>query len=89
MIVVGARYFLDLEEAASECPDGEVVAEVAWEGDEIPWQPFSSAAVEALSGNPVFIDFTAKWCLTCKVYERTIIDTAEVREAMRRLGVVP
>jgi thiol:disulfide interchange protein DsbD len=89
VIAVGARYFIVLEPAVADCPDDNVVGDVAWEGDEIPWQPFSGEAVAALAGKPVFIDFTAKWCLTCKVYERTIIDTAEVREAMRRLGVVP
>jgi len=89
VVAYGGWTFLDLEAEASDCPSNEVASEVAWEGDEIPWQPFSGAAVDSLAGKPVFIDFTAKWCLTCKVYERTIIDTAEVREAMRRLGVVP
>jgi thiol:disulfide interchange protein/DsbC/DsbD-like thiol-disulfide interchange protein len=57
--------------------------------DEIPWQPFSEAQVKKLSGTPLFIDFTADWCLTCKVNEKTVLATSSVREAMDSLGVCP
>lgn len=45
------------------------------------WQPWSSAAVEAArkTGNPVFVDFTADWCLTCKVTEATVLNTETVQ----------
>jgi thiol:disulfide interchange protein DsbD len=41
----------------------------------IPWQPFSEKAVAAAreAGRTVFIDFTADWCLNCKVYERAVL----------------
>lgn len=57
----------------------------------IEWQAFSVALVEesVLSGKPVFIDFTADWCFTCKVTEQTVLETDDVREAIQRLGVVP
>ena len=55
----------------------------------IPWQPFSEAAVQQSIGKIVFIDFTAQWCLTCRVNEATVLETASVRKAMRDLGVVP
>ena len=38
-------------------------------------------------GHPVFLYFTADWCLTCKVNEAGAIDRAEVREAFRKAGV--
>lgn len=57
--------------------------------DAIPWQPFSEAAVDALAGRPVFIDFTADWCLTCKVNEKNVLDTETVRNAMSAHRVVP
>lgn len=57
----------------------------------IPWVPFSQGELDRLlaEGRPVFLDFTADWCITCKFNERTAIDTRAVREAFGRLGIVP
>jgi DsbC/DsbD-like thiol-disulfide interchange protein/cytochrome c biogenesis protein CcdA len=38
-------------------------------------------------GEPVFVYFTADWCLSCKVNEATSIDRDEVRDAFRKAGV--
>jgi thiol:disulfide interchange protein len=38
-------------------------------------------------GRPVFVYFTADWCLTCKANEIAAIDRAEVREAFKQAGV--
>jgi thiol:disulfide interchange protein len=38
-------------------------------------------------GRPVFVYFTADWCLTCKVNEAAAIDRAEVRDAFRKANV--
>ena len=37
---------------------------------------------------PVFIDFTAAWCVTCKFNKATVLDTDTIREAFGRRGVV-
>lgn len=37
-------------------------------------------------GRPVFVYFTADWCLTCKVNEHIVFDDVRVREALERLG---
>jgi thiol:disulfide interchange protein/DsbC/DsbD-like thiol-disulfide interchange protein len=56
----------------------------------IPWQPFTEERVASFSGkSTVFIDFTADWCLTCKVNERTVLSTSSVKDSMATLGVVP
>jgi thiol:disulfide interchange protein/DsbC/DsbD-like thiol-disulfide interchange protein len=49
-------------------------------------QPWDETAVAAAlkAGQPVFIDFTADWCLTCKFNERTVLTREEVRSAFTR-----
>jgi thiol:disulfide interchange protein DsbD len=62
---------------------------VAAEAGGIAWQPFSDEAVAAAraAGRPVFVDFTAKWCLNCKVYERAVLQNADVIAKLREKGV--
>jgi thiol:disulfide interchange protein len=45
-----------------------------------PWQAWEPGRVDQLlaSGQPVFVDFTAAWCVTCKYNERTTLANADV-----------
>jgi thiol:disulfide interchange protein DsbD len=54
------------------------------------WEPFSRERVSAelAKGNPVFIDFTAEWCLNCKVNEHVTLSKPEVQAAFKERGVV-
>jgi len=87
-----ATQFIDLQFAETGAPTAgvqdDLFAEAAW-AEEIPWQAFSEKNVADLSGEAVFIDFTADWCLTCKVNEKTILKQDKVRSKMRELGVYP
>jgi thiol:disulfide interchange protein DsbD len=44
------------------------------------WQPWSAERVAELTGagQPVFIDFTAAWCVTCQYNKKTTLADAEV-----------
>jgi thiol:disulfide interchange protein DsbD len=59
--------------------------------DGIAWIPFSQKALDDLlvAGEPVFVDFTADWCISCKFNERTAIDVPAVREAFSKDRIVP
>ena len=53
------------------------------------WQTWSEEAVaQSLADNkPVFIDFTAAWCVTCQVNKRTTLADDEVQADFARRGV--
>jgi suppressor for copper-sensitivity B len=55
-----------------------------------PWQPFDPAAISGLvrDGHVVLVDVTADWCLTCKVNERLVLDSAPVRGALAQPSLV-
>jgi thiol:disulfide interchange protein DsbD len=55
----------------------------------IAWHTWTPEAVEAArrAGHPVLVDFTAKWCFTCKSNKKTAIDIPEVRARMQALNV--
>jgi len=44
------------------------------------WQPYTLASLEAAraSGHPVFVDFTAAWCLSCKVNEAAVLNSPDI-----------
>ncbi len=51
--------------------------------------PFSETRLAELrrAGRPVFLYFTADWCVTCKINERAAIDRQEVADAFAAKGV--
>ena len=51
-----------------------------------PWSEAAVAQAQA-QHRPVFVYFTADWCLSCKVNEASSIDRSEVRDAFKAAGV--
>jgi len=69
---------LDLEPAEAAQVESPLAAE-----------PYSEERLAQLraAGTPVFLYFTADWCLTCKVNERGAMASAEVAEAFRAKNI--
>jgi thiol:disulfide interchange protein DsbD len=81
---------LALVEIPSETAGASAATPEATTAGGIPWQPFSQAKLDSLkaAGTPVFIDFTADWCITCKVNERVALTDPAVKDAFAAQGIV-
>ncbi len=53
------------------------------------WQPYSAELVADLrnSGQPVFVNLTAAWCITCHANERVALSRDAVKEAAKELNI--
>ena len=47
-----------------------------------PWSPQAVAEARA-AGRPVLVNFTADWCVTCKINERAALSSRKVAEALQ------
>ena len=56
----------------------------------LTWEPFTPEKLDELrkAGKPVFIDFTAAWCINCKVNEKLTLSDASVVQAFQTGQVV-
>ncbi len=63
---------------------------VAAPATELPWRPYTKAVflVARTQQRPVMLEFTADWCLNCKVLEKTTYADQKVIDAAREAGVV-
>src|SRR3546814_9068974 len=78
-VLAGGASLLPMRNEAAAAKSGAIAQDEA----------FSEARLAALraEGRPVFLYFTADWCLTCKANEAAAIDRAEVRDAFARKRV--
>ena len=71
----------------------------AWPGNETAvstgaskadgWAPWSTTEIAALNaaGTPVFVDFTAAWCVTCQVNKKVVLESRAVSAAFKAKSV--
>ena len=76
--VVGPRY--------AEAAQGPATASAGG----VPYETYSPARLAELraAGTPVFVNYTAAWCVSCQVNERVALSTRGVAEALERTGAV-
>lgn len=57
------------------------------DGEWHPWTPQQMATLQA-AAIPVFVDYTAAWCVTCQYNKATVLSKTEVRQRFAAEGVV-
>jgi thiol:disulfide interchange protein DsbD len=69
--------------AGSGVPDGKVASSAGW-------IDYSREKIIQLGGErkPVFVDFTAAWCVTCQVNKRVVLEANRVRSRFATDGIV-
>jgi thiol:disulfide interchange protein DsbD len=82
--IAGAVYPRYAEAAAPAAGDAAV------QSADLPTEAYTPEKLAALraQGKPVFVNYTAAWCVSCQVNDRVALSTAKVAEAFRRNGVV-
>lgn len=80
LVVLGAGWFT----VQNAVPGATTEARA---GDVGVWSPERVAALQG-EGKPVFVNFTAAWCITCLANERIALSRQEVKESFGKLGVV-
>ena len=86
LIVLAIAMPLSQSKLAGRSPTSEAAAAPgSAPGDALSWLPYSDAALQQAqaTGHPVFIDFTAAWCLSCQFNERAVLHSNEVEKALR------
>jgi thiol:disulfide interchange protein DsbD len=80
-----------VEQQAPGLSAAPAAAPVVARAGELPWKAWSPEAVRDLTeqGRPVFVDFTAAWCVTCQVNKRLALHNEAVIRAFAGRGVVP
>ncbi len=51
------------------------------------WESWSEEKLNAKKGQLVFVDFTAEWCLTCKVNKKLVLDTDAFLELSKKYNM--
>ncbi|RMH62452.1 MAG: DUF255 domain-containing protein [Calditrichaeota bacterium] len=89
LITAGALYLtidsIDLFAATPTVQNKE-----ATDGEGIAWQAYDEKLVNdaRAKGKPVFLDFTAAWCLSCQVNDRITFSDPDVQNVFKEKGII-
>lgn len=80
--------FININMANFKSTPGESTALLNEKQSEgLPWEKWTPEKMQALKGELIFIDFTAKWCFTCKINEKLVLNTNSFKELVKERKV--
>lgn len=86
-LIAVSAYFIFSDINQHYTPKGKTIS---LQKSGISWQKYSKQVFEQAlkSDKPVFIDFTAAWCLSCQVNEKVALDIERVKNKFSELGII-
>lgn len=90
-VVAGGFALVRFERAAAASSEGGRADDAVVKDGHIAWVGYDAKRVtsEGQRNRPVFLDFTADWCASCKANERLFLETETVRTALQRTDILP
>lgn len=93
VVVIVAAIFVSITPiwiGASSAQSSAIESKEISEDATLVWIPFSQHKLNELidSGRPIFVDFTAEWCITCKVNEKFVLFNSGVKQAFKEKDFV-
>jgi thiol:disulfide interchange protein len=52
------------------------------------WSPWSEDKLQQEKGKTIFMDFTAEWCLTCKVNKKLVLETNAFKDVTKKYNML-
>jgi len=82
LIIFVQIFFQPITQSDSDIPSSMTKNNLRWE----KWSESKMSEYRS-SNDLVFIDFTAKWCLTCKVNEKLVLETSSFRKLVKENNI--
>ncbi|HHP7243551.1 MAG TPA: protein-disulfide reductase DsbD family protein [Elainellaceae cyanobacterium] len=88
LLVLGGALTLTQVPTANS-PGATQIASSTNNATSLNWEPYTAQRLEALkaANEPVFVNFSASWCITCLVNEKVALSQPEVAAAFEQKGV--
>lgn len=80
---------MQVNSTALSAQQSTVKQSTAQKAADVNWEAYSDERLQSLlaEGKPVFLNFTASWCISCLVNERVALSTDAVKQQFKQQGI--